>query len=77
MVRDDPAIAPSARRHGATDEVIRHAFDHPMRSFDLDDGLVMLIARDLAGNLLEIGVVVADDGPVIVHAMPARDKYLR
>ena len=36
-----------------------------------------LIGPDLAGNLFEIGVVSSEEGPVIVHAMPAREKYLR
>ena len=54
-----------------------HAFDHPVRGEDLDDGFVMLIVPDRSGGLLEIGVVTADPGPVIVHAMPARPKCLR
>ena len=37
----------------------------------------MLIGPDQAGNLFEIGVVSSDQGPVIVHAMPARRQYLR
>lgn len=37
----------------------------------------MLVGPDHAGNLHEIGVVDSDDGPVIVHAMLARAKYLR
>jgi hypothetical protein len=37
----------------------------------------MLIGPDHAGNLLEIGVVVSDGGPVVVHAMPARPTYRR
>ena len=72
-----PVIAGSARKHGVTDDNMLHAFDHPVRSEDLDDGFVMLIGPDRSGNLLEIGVVTGDDGPVIVHAMPARPKYLR
>jgi hypothetical protein len=36
----------------------------------------MLIGADQAGNLYEIGVVSSAEGPVIVHAMPARHKYL-
>lgn len=43
----------------------------------MDDGLTMLIGPDHAGNLYEIGVVESVDGPVIVHAMPARPKFLR
>lgn len=37
----------------------------------------MLLGAGQAGNLLEIGVVDSDEGPVIVHAMPARPTYLR
>ena len=59
------------------DEAIVHVFNNPIRSEDLDEGLLMLVGPDHAGNLLEIGVVVADEGPVIVHAMPARPKYRR
>ena len=44
---------------------------------DLDDGFVMFVGADTAGNLLEVGVIDSADGPIIVHAMPARSKYLR
>lgn len=54
-----------------------HAFNHPMFVDDLDDGFVMFVGADTAGNLLEIGVIDSADGPIIVHAMPARPKYLR
>jgi hypothetical protein len=37
----------------------------------------MLIGADPTGNLLEIGVIDSADGPIIVHAMTARPKYLR
>jgi hypothetical protein len=74
---DEPVIAPSARRHGVSDEAMVHAFNNPVRIEDLDEGLVMLVGPDHAGNLLEIGVVPSVDGPVIVHAMPARPKYQR
>lgn len=74
---EDPVIAASAHRHGVSDETILHAFNNPIRSEELDEGLVMLIGPDHAGNLMEIGVATSDAGPVIVHAMPARPKYLR
>lgn len=73
----EPLVAPSARKHGLRDDQILHAFNNPMRAEDLDEGLTMLVGPDHAGNPLEIGVVDSDDGPVIVHAMPARPKYLR
>jgi hypothetical protein len=72
-----PAIAPSAGKHGVSDEALLHAFSNPIRVEELDEGLVMLVGPDHAGNLFEIGVVVSDDGPVIVHAMQARPKYQR
>ena len=44
--------------------------------FDLDD-LTMLIGADEAGLLLEVGVATAEGVDFIVHAMPARPKFLR
>jgi hypothetical protein len=73
----DPRIAPSARKHGVSDSTILHAFNHPIRSEDLDHDMLMLIGPDSAGNLYEIGVLVSTDGPIVVHAMAARPKYLR
>jgi hypothetical protein len=60
-----------------SDETIIHAFNNPLRAESLDEDLTMLVGADHAGNLYEIGVVSSDEGPVIVHAMPARSKYLR
>ncbi len=76
-VEGDPFIAESARRHGIGDDDILHAYNNPILVEDLDEGLVMLVGPDRAGRLLEIGVVTGSDGPVIVHAMEARPKYLR
>lgn len=73
----EPVIVGSARKHGIADEDMLHAFNHPIQAEDLDNDLTMLIGPDHAGNLLEIGVVTGQHGPVIVHAMPARPKYLR
>lgn len=44
---------------------------------ELDEGFTMFVGTDPAANLVEIGVVDTSDGPIIVHAMPARPKYLR
>jgi len=76
-VDGEPAIAPSADRHRIDHADIVHAFDHPMWIEDLDDGLLMVIGLDAAGRLLEIGIVEGHDGPVVIHAMHARAKYLR
>lgn len=53
-----------------------HAIRNPIRIEGLDDGFTMFVGPDGAGNLLEVGVVDSGHGPVIVHAMPARPKYL-
>lgn len=74
---DQPFIAGSAHRLGVNDETVLHAFNHPIRVEDLDEGMTMFIGPDRAGNLYEIGVVSSTEGPVIVHAMVARPKYLR
>ena len=54
-----------------------HAFNNPILTEDVDEGFTMFVGPDHAGNLLEIGVIDSDNGPIIVHAMRARAKYLR
>lgn len=70
-------IAASAHKHGVVAEDIRHALANPIRIFTLDEGLTMVIGAGRTAALLEIGVVAGTDGLVVVHAMPARDKFLR
>ena len=65
-----------ARKHGIDDNDMLHAYRNPIRVFELDD-LVMLIGADESGQMLEIGVAAAEGIEFIVHAMPARDKFLR
>jgi hypothetical protein len=72
----DPVILGSARKHQLSDDDILHAYRNPIRVFDVDD-LTMLIGPDRATRLLEIGVVSAEGVEFIVHAMPARNKFLR
>ena len=72
-----PLIATSARKHGIHDHDMIHAFNHPMFVDDHDDGFMMFVGADMSGNLLEIGVIESVDGPIVIHAMPARPKYLR
>jgi hypothetical protein len=70
-------IAPSARKHGVSDEDIRHAYANPIRIFDLDDGFTMIIGANRAAIIYEIGVVGGVPAPVVVHAMKAREQFLR
>jgi hypothetical protein len=72
-----PDIAPSARKHGIADDEMRHALRNPVRAADLGDGLTMIVGAARDGTLLEVGVADSDAGPVIVHAMRARPRYLR
>ena len=41
------------------------------------DDLVMLIGGDESGRMLEIGVSAAEGIEFILHAMLARDEFLR
>ncbi len=54
-----------------------HAARNYIDLFGLEEGLTMRVGPDRAGRLLEVGLVESDEGQVIVHAMPARDKLLR
>ncbi len=71
----EPVILASARRHGIRDQDMTHAYRNPIRVFDLD-GLIMLIGADESARMLEIGVAGAEGIDFIVHAMPARPKFL-
>lgn len=73
----EPIIAPSARKHGVSDEDMLHAYHHPIRVFELPEGFTMIIGANHAAIILEVGVVEGDSAPVIVHAMKAREKFLR
>ncbi len=76
-VVDDPIIARSALKHGLGEEEILHAYRNPIRSWDLGDGFIMLIGANAAAIILEVGYVHGATAVVIVHAMPAREKFLR
>lgn len=72
----EPVIVPSARKHGVHDGDILHAYRHPVRVLQLDD-LLMLIGPSQSGQPLEIGVSHAEGIDFIIHAMPARAKFIR
>lgn len=77
MVAVDPLIIASARKHGLADDDILHAYDHPIRYEEFDDGFVMIIGPTRSAQIVEVGFIDTDHGPVILHAMTARRKYLR
>jgi hypothetical protein len=69
-------IYASARRHGITDEDIEHAVDHALALGEQDDGKVLHLGPDRAGNILEVVSMLRDDGSeIVIHAMRMRAKY--
>ena len=72
----DPVILASARKHGVPDEDIIHAYHHPVCVLLLED-LTILIGSDPSARLLEVGVSTREGIDFIVHAMPARPKFIR
>ncbi len=70
-------IEASARKHGVSDDDMLHAFRHHWRAFETDDpDVTMFIGPSTTSAPLEVGVVTDDDGVAIIHAMPARNKFL-
>jgi len=66
-----------ARKHGVSDDDMLHAVRHHWRAFETDDpGVTMFIGPSTTSAPLEVGVVTDDDGIAIIHAMPARKKFL-
>ena len=71
-------IRPSARKHGISDDEVRHALDHAIAAITRPEqpDFTMLIGPDAPARLLEIGVIETDDQDYVIHAMTARSKYL-
>ena len=80
-----PDLHSSARKHyrrdRLDDDAVHYAASHVLNSRPLDDEddprRWLMIAVDPAGRLLELVVLVYDDGyELIIHAMKARPQYL-
>ena len=56
---------------------ILHAYRYPVRIWDLGDGFTMIVGPNQSAIFLEVGYVDGDQVHVIVHAMKAREKFLR
>jgi hypothetical protein len=53
-----------------------HALEHALAVGEQDDGKVLYLGADRAGNLLEVVAVAREDGSeVVIHAMRMRAKY--
>ena len=72
-------ILPSARKHGISDDDIRHGLNNAVAAITTPDqpDFTMIVGADLNAQLLEIGVLAAEDNDYVIHAMPARSKYVR
>ena len=68
-------IAATARQHGITDDDIWHALHNYMRVYEDEGEVAMFIGPARNGAVLEIGVVLDDEDPRIIHAMKSRKKY--
>jgi hypothetical protein len=73
-------IHPSARKHDVADEDIRHAIDHALAIEDAgeDPDRWLVVGPDRAGNLLEVVVLITNEGAqLVIHAMRMRAKFRR
>lgn len=72
-------ILPSARKHGISDDDIRHGLNNAVAAITTPDqpDFTMIVGADLNAQLLEIGVLAAEDNDYVIHAMPARTKYVK
>jgi hypothetical protein len=63
----------------AHDDDIRHALRNVVAVADDPghDDVTLFLGRDRAGNLVEVGVLVLEEGPLIIHAMAARTHRFR
>jgi hypothetical protein len=63
--------------NGVIDADILHAVRTAMRKVVIDEDLTMFIGPASDGALLEIGLDIDGDDPVVIHAMPLRQKFYR
>ncbi len=66
-------VAASAYRHGVTEDDTRHVLRNlvAVATDPGDDDVTLFLGPDRAANLIEVGVLATDDGPVIIHVMAA------
>ena len=72
-------IEQGARKHGVTDDDMRHAITHRLHTSELptDNATerVLILGPDRAGNQLELVALLVEDGAAVIHAMPLRSRY--
>jgi hypothetical protein len=68
----------SARKHGVDEEDIEHAIDNAMAIDDQDDDTRLYLGPARNAELLEVVMLVREDGSeLVIHAMTMRPKYRR
>lgn len=77
MDGDEPIVVESAARHGVAESDALHAWAFAVDAYEVGGGMVLYVGPDTSGRLLEIGLVHWYGTLAIVHAMPARPKFLR
>lgn len=71
-------IHSSARKHGVDEEDIEHAIDNAMAIDDQDDDTRLYLGPARNAELLEVVMLVREDGSeLVIHAMTMRPKYRR
>ena len=75
-------IATSARKHGVSEDEIRHALDHMIRYREQEyhgELRILVIGADSTGRLIVVVLVPADAPALVIHAdilRPSRYIYL-
>ena len=78
MIKQEVVVADSALKRGHAVGDILHAPRNAVDLFEQDEGINMVIGPTYSGQLLELGVVTADDDVlIVVHCMDARRRFLR
>lgn len=72
----EPIVLASARKHGLADDDILHAYATPYGS-SCSTSSRCSSALTAPARPLEVGTTTAEGVEFVVHAMPARPKYLR
>jgi hypothetical protein len=68
----------SARKHGIADEDIQHAVANAMAIDDQDDDTRLYLGPAHSADLLEVVVIIRDDGSELaIHATKMRRRYRR
>ena len=69
-------VVDSALKHGVEEADILHALAHHGSTFDVGDGMTMVIGPSRTGASLEVGVKDWYGDLAALHAMPARNVFL-